>query len=281
MPKNLCTQEGDVFNIELKERLFAFGQIVAKKRTAATSVASVTFITFEYVSDIPAPDVNMIVQKPIVFFLHAIDIEVTDGKWKVIGNKPPPPTIRFPEYKVDTVRGFKVMSHKGEILRDATEEERRTLGRLKYYDPRMLEKALKAKAGLMEWLPWMDELVYENVKGWVPYKASPPGQGADPADSEQAVIVHFNYGSLDFAPLKKLEKELDETASKTGTGDYDGDEIAVDGSDGFLYLYGPDADRLFKAIEPILKRAKFMKGAQVTLRYGPPTEGVRRKVGFI
>ena len=50
--------------------------------------------------------------------------------------------------------------------------------------------------------------------------------------------------------------------------------MAADGSDGFLYMYGPDADRLFAAVRPVLEGADFMRGARVTLRYGPPEDGV-------
>ena len=56
---------------------------------------------------------------------------------------------------------------------------------------------------------------------------------------------------------------------------FDGNEVATDGSDGFLYMYGPDADALFGAVRPALEGAPFMRGARVTLRYGPPQDGVR------
>jgi hypothetical protein len=39
-------------------------------------------------------------------------------------------------------------------------------------------------------------------------------------------------------------------------------------------MYGPDADTLFNAIGPVLQATDFMRGASVTLRYGPPEEGV-------
>jgi hypothetical protein len=60
-------------------------------------------------------------------------------------------------------------------------------------------------------------------------------------------------------------------------GEYDGNEVATDGSDGFLYMYGPDADRLFEVIRPILEACSFMRGARMTLRYGPPSDEVRRR----
>ena len=93
--------------------------------------------------------------------------------------------------------------------------------------------------------------------------------------SEHAVIVQFKYGSTALSPLFELEARLETAIAAAKAGEYDGNEIAVDGSDGSLYMYGPDADRLADAIRPLLEAAPFMKGAKVTKRYGPPGEGVR------
>jgi hypothetical protein len=92
---------------------------------------------------------------------------------------------------------------------------------------------------------------------------------------EQAVIVHFEYGSTDLNRLFALQDRLEDVLAETKAGELDGNEVAVDGSDGFLYLYGPDADRLYDAILLTLQSADFMKNAKVTLRYGPPEDGVR------
>lgn len=58
-------------------------------------------------------------------------------------------------------------------------------------------------------------------------------------------------------------------------GGYDGHEIAVDYSDGFLYMYGPSAENLFDVIKPILLQPGFMKGAKIKLRFGPPIGNVK------
>lgn len=72
--------------------------------------------------------------------------------------------------------------------------------------------------------------------------------------------------SLD--PLFALEDELTDVLEGADVGELDGHEIAIDGSDGFLFLYGADADALFTAIEPILRKSPVMQGADATLRYG-------------
>jgi hypothetical protein len=97
---------------------------------------------------------------------------------------------------------------------------------------------------------------------------------------EQIVIVTFyNFAekfwtedkrSLD--PLFELEDELEKVLESRPVGQLDGHEIAVDGSDGFLFLYGPDADALYSAIEPVLRASPVTQGGNATLRYGSPDE---------
>jgi hypothetical protein len=94
--------------------------------------------------------------------------------------------------------------------------------------------------------------------------------------SEHAVLVHFFYGSLDLSRLFDLENQLVEVITSAGVGEYDGNEVASDGSEGTLYLYGPDADALFAAVRPTLEAVDFMHGARVQLRFGPPVDGVRK-----
>jgi hypothetical protein len=97
---------------------------------------------------------------------------------------------------------------------------------------------------------------------------------ANPAP-QHAVIVHFAYGSTDLSRLFALEERLEQAITAAGVGEFDGNEIAADGSDGTLYMYGSDADALFAAVRPTLETSDFMRGARVQLRYGPPAVGSR------
>jgi hypothetical protein len=92
---------------------------------------------------------------------------------------------------------------------------------------------------------------------------------AEPAAPEHAVIVAFDFGSSDPQPVFDLSTRLEQAIAAAGAGEFDGNELAADGSDGTLYMYGPDADRLFAAVRPVLEAAAFMQGARVKLRYGP------------
>ena len=89
-----------------------------------------------------------------------------------------------------------------------------------------------------------------------------------PVTVEHAVVVHFDYGSTDFEPIFALEQDLARVLEAVDAGEFDGNEIAVDGSDAYFYMYGRDADRMLEVIRPTLEAASFMRGARVSLRYG-------------
>jgi hypothetical protein len=55
-------------------------------------------------------------------------------------------------------------------------------------------------------------------------------------------------------------------------------EVAVDLSDGSLYLYGPDAEALLVVIRPILIGAASLRKTRILLRFGPPEDGVAERV---
>jgi hypothetical protein len=93
--------------------------------------------------------------------------------------------------------------------------------------------------------------------------------------SEHAVLVLFSYGSTDLSRLFALEERLEQAIATAGVGEFDGNEVASDGSEGTLYMYGPDADALFAAVRSALEATDFMRGARVRLRYGAPANGTR------
>jgi hypothetical protein len=94
---------------------------------------------------------------------------------------------------------------------------------------------------------------------------------------EQAVIIHLQYGLDDLAPLFALEDRLETLITSAKVGNYDGNEIAVDKHDAFLFMYGPDAEKIFQAILPVVESTPFMNGASIRLRYGPPQDSVKER----
>ncbi len=99
--------------------------------------------------------------------------------------------------------------------------------------------------------------------------------------TEHAVIITFHYGSTDLDRLFELEGQLEKAIFEAKVGEYDGNEIAVDGSDGSLYMYGPDADRLFAVVEPIVRGCPLMKGVRVKKRYGGAQSGACEAISII
>ena len=93
--------------------------------------------------------------------------------------------------------------------------------------------------------------------------------------SDHAVIVYFMYGKSDeLEALFNLSTKLEKEITKKNVGVFDGHEINTDDSDGSVYMYGPNAAELFKAILPVLDSTDFMVGAIAQLQFGPPEEGV-------
>ena len=95
------------------------------------------------------------------------------------------------------------------------------------------------------------------------------------SNKEQAVIITFNYGIEELDELSVLEAKLRNAIELKQVGEYDGHEIAMDSSDGTLFMYGPNAEALFKCIKAILDETAFMRGAVAQLRFGPPSDNVK------
>jgi len=95
---------------------------------------------------------------------------------------------------------------------------------------------------------------------------------------EQEVEVHFAYGSTNFQHVYALGDQLQTAIAEAKVGEYDGHAIPADGSDGKYFVYGPDAEAIYKAIAPILEASPLMRGATVTLHYGPHKRGTPKRV---
>lgn len=83
-------------------------------------------------------------------------------------------------------------------------------------------------------------------------------------DEERDVIHHFT-------------DILAEVILKSGAGVFDGDEFG-NGECG-LFMYGPNADRLFNVVEPLLRGWKPLRGGYAIKRYGAPV-GQSERVEF-
>jgi hypothetical protein len=88
--------------------------------------------------------------------------------------------------------------------------------------------------------------------------------------NDQAVIVNvpLHGAGGDFADLQDLGERLAERVDAAGVGEFDGDMVGEDR--GVIYLYGPDADRLWLAVEDVLRAASPPAGTYAVKQYGPP-----------
>jgi hypothetical protein len=86
------------------------------------------------------------------------------------------------------------------------------------------------------------------------------------------------YGSTNFQYIYALEDLLRIAISEAAAGEYDRYEAADDGVDGSFYMYGPDAEALLRVISPALAKFSFMRGATITLRFGPPKRRTPKRV---
>ena len=87
--------------------------------------------------------------------------------------------------------------------------------------------------------------------------------------SMQEVEVHFAYGSTNFQYVYSLGDKIQVAIVEAKVGEYDGHAIPADGSEGRYFINGPDAEEIFRVIAPVLEASPLMRGATVTLHYGP------------
>jgi hypothetical protein len=76
-----------------------------------------------------------------------------------------------------------------------------------------------------------------------------------------------------FDALVRIEEELAVAIALAGAGELDGAELGQ--AELVLYMYGPDAERLFIAVQPVLCKAHLTQRAIVTIRLGPPGSASR------
>jgi hypothetical protein len=102
----------------------------------------------------------------------------------------------------------------------------------------------------------------------------------DPA-AEHDVLVKLRLSNrtmgtaAERADIEALAQTLEDAVAAAGVGEFDGDEYG--GGDCTLFFAGPDADRLFAVLQPLLHRHPLGRGATVVMQYGGG-EPVRRQI---
>jgi hypothetical protein len=99
-------------------------------------------------------------------------------------------------------------------------------------------------------------------------QAAPAGKAVPP---QQALLIRLDGASLPRAiyeeyGLSDFESQLE--VALGGHGEIDGHAIGA--TDTIIYLYGRDAEAMYRALERILKTHPLAQNASVTIRKGPP-----------
>lgn len=85
---------------------------------------------------------------------------------------------------------------------------------------------------------------------------------------EHAVLISITSLTDPDAGIDVIEDPIIEAIERADVGEFDGNEIGPDGAT--LYMYGPDADALWVAIESAVRQSPLGPGSHVIRRYGPP-----------
>lgn len=93
---------------------------------------------------------------------------------------------------------------------------------------------------------------------------------------EHALLLRIVYdiggqglpGNDTVVSLHALQDRLVEAILNAAVGELDGDEFG--GGACTVCCYGPDADRLWDAVAPVLEAESFAQGSVAVKRYGPP-----------
>lgn len=89
-----------------------------------------------------------------------------------------------------------------------------------------------------------------------PHTTSPP----------LAITVSFDFYPEDSTRIHQLEQKLKRALQRARVGELGETEFHLDGNEGFFYLLGPDPERLFAVVGPILQSSPLMKNAEVEER---------------
>ena len=91
-------------------------------------------------------------------------------------------------------------------------------------------------------------------------------------DSRECVMVHLDGTSLpdevyQQCDVMTLSEQLGEALERQRLGEYDGDEQGP--TETTLFMYGADAEQLFRGVEDVLRAYPLCSNARVVIRHGP------------
>jgi hypothetical protein len=140
---------GDLFAIPIDVGLWGIGQVVE------SFMNSYYLAIYEGVeTDIDdGVDLEAAIRRPLVFLALALDAKIYVGDWPIVGHTAVPKGIPFPAFKVSmgAPENVQVIDYLDRRRRKATPAESALLPDMSFVAPVRIEKALKAKYGLLPW----------------------------------------------------------------------------------------------------------------------------------
>ncbi|WP_287881596.1 hypothetical protein [Aquitalea sp.] len=106
---------------------------------------------------------------------------------------------------------------------------------------------------------WLTLLTAALLSGGTAHAATQPSPPL-------AITVRFDFYPADSTQIHQLEKKLQRAIQRARVGELGETEFHLDGNEGFFYLQGPDAERLFAVVGPILRSSTLMQNAEVEER---------------
>lgn len=163
MPKSspvYVIREGDIFTIAIDDRNLYVGQVICKYLHAWFVVV---FDECRTASEARANPTQSLASRPL-FGAIVFDARFRPSMWELIGHSDAQPERFAPAYSMGDplAGGMKILNFRGTRMREATPEEADAFPRRAYNSPLVLEKAVRAHAGLDRWLPAFDDLLVRN-----------------------------------------------------------------------------------------------------------------------
>jgi Immunity protein 26 len=158
--KKVHANIGDVFAIKLTNEEYVFGQIVFKE--IKENGIPKCYIIYDYKSK-DIPELKDIINKEIIALTYTSDIFIENKRWKNLGNSKTP-YINYPKYLLGDLENLRVVDHKGEYIRKASETDKENLTYHTSVTPKVIEKLVEALFNNGEWYKTMDiqDLIYKN-----------------------------------------------------------------------------------------------------------------------
>ncbi|HEX2970891.1 MAG TPA: Imm26 family immunity protein [Tepidisphaeraceae bacterium] len=161
MASKVRVQVGDVFQIPIDNVRVGYGQVVLRPEKNVLFICVFAATTPVGVS----PDLDEIVKSDILLAGSTFDAKFRHGHWTIVGEVTSNlSAIALPVYKEGLGDKAFVETLDRSRRRPATRQEEQSLPFRTYTAPVGFEQALKAIAGVGEWLPAYDDLKYDALK---------------------------------------------------------------------------------------------------------------------